>query len=220
MALDTYAHLQTTIASYLQRSDLTSSIPDFISLCEAKVARVLRTMDIQATRSQTLAETNTLPTDYMQLVTLQVTFNGIVRYPDFWTPERMKAAKTTTPTLTGIPQAYTIHLGKTEYFPAPDGGTTYAEVMSYYQRIPALSGTSTNWLLTGHPDIYLYGALAEAESFCQNDSRVGLWKSQYQEAVAQLEFADDRKRVTRPADVELGLPFTSSGGMQTIESGF
>lgn len=37
MALDSYANLQTSIANYLTRSDLTSYIPDFITLAEQRI---------------------------------------------------------------------------------------------------------------------------------------------------------------------------------------
>ena len=42
MAITTYAELQTSIANWLNRDDLTSVIPDFISLTEASINRDLR----------------------------------------------------------------------------------------------------------------------------------------------------------------------------------
>ncbi len=43
MALDgTYTGLQASIAGYLHRADLTSNIPDFVALAEARIARDLR----------------------------------------------------------------------------------------------------------------------------------------------------------------------------------
>ena len=39
MAITTYSSLKTSIANYLNREDLTSVIPDFISLTEAKLSR-------------------------------------------------------------------------------------------------------------------------------------------------------------------------------------
>jgi hypothetical protein len=37
-----YATLQTTIANYLARSDLTATIPEFIRLAEDRLSRDLR----------------------------------------------------------------------------------------------------------------------------------------------------------------------------------
>lgn len=42
MALTTYSDLQSAVASYLARSDLTSQIPDFIRLAEIRLRRELR----------------------------------------------------------------------------------------------------------------------------------------------------------------------------------
>ena len=42
MAIGTYAELQTAVANWLDRDDLTDRIPEFIALAEAKMNRVLR----------------------------------------------------------------------------------------------------------------------------------------------------------------------------------
>ena len=42
MSITTYAELKTAIASWLNRDDLTSVIPDFIALTEAALNRDLR----------------------------------------------------------------------------------------------------------------------------------------------------------------------------------
>jgi hypothetical protein len=42
MALNNYSDLKTSVANYLGRSDLTSAIPDFITLAEIRLARQLR----------------------------------------------------------------------------------------------------------------------------------------------------------------------------------
>ena len=42
MAITTYAELKSSIANWLNRDDLTSVIPDFISLAEAQIARDVR----------------------------------------------------------------------------------------------------------------------------------------------------------------------------------
>ena len=39
MALTTYAELKTSVADFLNRTDLTSAIPTFISLAEADLNR-------------------------------------------------------------------------------------------------------------------------------------------------------------------------------------
>ena len=42
MAISTYGELQTSVANWLDRDDLTARIPEFIALCESMVIRPLR----------------------------------------------------------------------------------------------------------------------------------------------------------------------------------
>jgi hypothetical protein len=46
MAISTYAELQTAAANWLGRADLTSRIPEFVALAEAKFNRTLRIRDM------------------------------------------------------------------------------------------------------------------------------------------------------------------------------
>ena len=51
-----------------------------------------------------------------------------------------------------------------------------------------VDGTNTTeTMLTENPDIYLYGALLEAEPFIMNDERVPLWMQGFSQAVADLQ---------------------------------
>jgi hypothetical protein len=49
-------------------------------------------------------------------------------------------------------------------------------------------------MLTNNPDVYLYGALLEAEPFLMNDQRVGLWTTAFQEALRALQEQDNKDR--------------------------
>jgi len=42
MAITTYSELKTAVADWLNRSDLTSAIPNFIALAEAQMSRQIR----------------------------------------------------------------------------------------------------------------------------------------------------------------------------------
>jgi hypothetical protein len=69
MALSTYSDLQTTIANYLSRDDLTSAIPDFIQLAEIRLRRDLRLRQMLTQTSTTATSggaTISLPSDFLQ----------------------------------------------------------------------------------------------------------------------------------------------------------
>jgi hypothetical protein len=74
-------------------------------------------------------------------------------------------------------------------------GSVLTMEMLFYKKITALSGTNqTEQMLTDNPDIYLYGALLEAEPFIMNDERVVLWAKGFAQAVADLQEQDNKDR--------------------------
>ena len=71
MAIGTFAQLKTATANWLDRSDLTDRIPEFITLAEARFNRVLRIRDMEtvSTAISTTAGTReyNLPTGFVQM---------------------------------------------------------------------------------------------------------------------------------------------------------
>ena len=73
--------------------------------------------------------------------------------------------------------------------------STTAIRLDYFQKIPALTdAAATNWLLTAHPDLYLFGALVEAEMFGVNDERAPLWKARRDEIFDEIEKLSNKTR--------------------------
>lgn len=66
MSFSSYSALQSVIADQLARSDLTTQIPDFITLFEAEAARKLRIRPMETTTSLTTTSgVVSLPSDYL-----------------------------------------------------------------------------------------------------------------------------------------------------------
>ena len=68
--LTNYSDLKTTVANYLGRSDLTSQIPDFISLAEIRLARELRIRQMLDTATATMSindSTVGIPPDFLAM---------------------------------------------------------------------------------------------------------------------------------------------------------
>ncbi len=66
MCLTTYANLQSSIASWLARDDLTAYLPDFITLFEAVAARKLKVrLQESVTTLTPVVGVVTLPSDYL-----------------------------------------------------------------------------------------------------------------------------------------------------------
>jgi hypothetical protein len=191
MALTTYTELKASLANWLNRSDLTTEIADdFIKLAEADFNSKLRVRSMIAQVSITVnAETEDLPTDFLQIRDFYI-ISGQTKTPLIYTtPSQMDA--TTGTSTTGKPTSFTI-LGDTLRFsPVPDG--TYTAIMNYFKKFPALSSTvSTNYILASHPAIYLYGSLFHAANFLGgiNPQQVQTWQSMYATAMERLELND------------------------------
>ena len=191
MALSTYSELKSSIANFLNRSDLTTEIQDdFIKLTEADFNSKLRVRKMIAQSTLTIdSETEALPTGFLQVRDFYI-LSGSTKYPlRYMTPSQMDQVKGTS--VTGIPQAYTI-LGDTFRFtPKPD--STYTGYINYYKKFDALSDTNTtNFILTDHPSIYLYGSLFHAANFLGgiNPQQVQSWTQMYATAMERLELND------------------------------
>ncbi len=186
MALDTYANLQLTIAVWLMRDDLTSNIPDFITLCEGRNNRRIRTREMETTVTLTPDGDNvcTLPDDYIEARSVQASTDPL----SVLTPLSLDLARAGFNT-SGFPFHYTIQ-GNTIAARVPSSSDI---VLDYYAKIPALSDSNTtNWLLTKAPEIYLYGSLLESAPFMEDDQRLATWISLYKAAVDELQQADTR----------------------------
>jgi hypothetical protein len=193
MAISTYNELKTAVANWLDRDDLTDRIPEFIALAEARMNRVLRLrmMESKYTASTVASQRNyALPTGYIQMRNFQINTSPVtpLQYVSPEIYDRLWGGSTG-----GTPQFYTIITNEIQLGPVP--GSVLTLEMLFYKKITALSGTNTTeQMLTDNPDIYLYGALLEAEPFIMNDERVGLWAKGFQQAVADLQEQDNKDR--------------------------
>ena len=194
MALDTFSGLKTTIADYLNRDDLTSIIPSFITLAEAKFNRKLRVRQMVKRATATLdTQYFAFPADFLQAKEFQLNTNPIT-YLQYVTQNQGDYGSANQYISVGKPQYYTIIGTQIEVIPTPDTG--YTGELTYYGKIPALSDSNTsNWLLVYAPDLYLYGALLEAAPYLKDDERLATWSTLYTNSLGDIEVADQRASV-------------------------
>jgi hypothetical protein len=108
MSIATYSELNTAVANWLDRDDLTDRIPEFIALCEARFNRLLRirAMEYKQTASTVAAQRNlALPAGFIQMRNLQMNETPIVPM-QYVTPEIYDRLYGSTST--GTPEMYTI----------------------------------------------------------------------------------------------------------------
>ena len=190
MSITNYAGLQTTIANYLARSDLTAQIPDFIRLAEIRLRRDLRIrqmLNSSITSTTGGDQTVSLPIDFLQLRDLFIVTNP-VQPLDYLTPSVFN--RNARVTESGLPVNYTIIANEFKLAPVPD--TNYTLRMLYYYAPEFLTSENpSNMFLSTCPDLLLYGALVEAEPYLMNDGRIQVWAGMYDRGVASLSSSDD-----------------------------
>jgi hypothetical protein len=181
-----FATLESDIADWLARSDLTAVIPSFIRLAEDKFYRKLRLRaqesEVTLTVGATTPERIDFPADFLKVITLMsglCKLNYVTRYTE------------------------SNSLSNTQYstfgFQGLVGPNVDAELdLKYYARLPALTAVppnDVNWIVQNAYDIYLYGALLEATPYLQDDARLAIWGGLYNEAIQRLIESDKKDKL-------------------------
>lgn len=192
MALDTRAGLLASVADLLNRQDLTSVIPDWVTMVEAEVGRVLKGRDMRVQTDIVYDTTGafTLPSDFVRanFLTLETDlYNWPVQIKpyDFVIQKRGQ--------LVNGPPRYAAVVGTQLVFaPIADDAGTYTGSFYYDQALTPLSDSvSTNWLLAKHPDVYLYGCAYHSAPYLKDDERIAVWERFYRNGLEQIRILRD-----------------------------
>jgi hypothetical protein len=178
-----YATLQSAIADYLNRADLTAQIQTFIQFCEADLNTRLRSREMIVNATATSdGQFVALPPDWLEAINMMIVGGqSPLRYITPDEADTIIKAQTYTST-----RFYSMTTGVIELVPPAVDDITID--MVYYGKIPALSdANTTNWLLTKAPDVYLYGALTHAAPFLMDDQRMGVFSQIYLARVQSLQ---------------------------------
>lgn len=193
MSITTYSELKTAVSNWLDRTDLSSRLPEFIALFEAQVNRRLRVR--QQITSTALTGIDAfgsviLPTDYLEWK--RVTWTGSPRRElDYVTSSYL--AGTNPGLLSDTPRYFTIEGStlKVSPFSQTDLDLIYA------QKVPALSDSATsNWLLASHPDAYLFGTLTMSATLTSDAENGRAWNALAQQYLGELWALDFSQRGT------------------------
>jgi hypothetical protein len=192
MAITNYTELQTSITSWLSRTNdtnLQALYPDFITFAEAKFNRALRTLKMEA--FTTLTPTNgvvALPDDWLETRAIYINTTPKIEL-EYLTPENFFLRDDSFVNGTNPSRYYTIQ-NDSIYLSDTSSGNQIT--LLYYQVIPDLATNSTNWLLARHPDLYLAECLAEAYDVIKNEAMAQKWLSKAVLLGDQLISSDKR----------------------------
>lgn len=198
MPISNYTTLQSEIADWLARDDLTAKIPTLIQLAEAKIGRKLRRKTLRGSLPlDEYAVDLTQLASFGELRSLHLTtgmpgHDGPVR---IGSPEQLAEIRQTY-SLPGVPRWGCVVGDELLLGPTPD--QTYSAEATYYEKLQPLADavTGSNSILIEAPDIYLWGALMMAAPYLEHDERIPTWKTSFDEGIAELDAQREREEYT------------------------
>jgi hypothetical protein len=190
MSLASYTDLLASVASWMNRTDLTTVIPDFVTIAESRIARDLRLRE-QSTAGTLTTSISTravaLPTDWLEFS--NVVIDGDPATSCQFVANEYLNTRFPNESYAGRPYFYSIEGDSVLFGPMPDDA--YTVNIDYVARFPDLATNSTNWLLTNHPNVYLYACLREACFFVKDKEGAAQWDGLFKQEVGTLQKHDD-----------------------------
>lgn len=191
-----YTELQTTVADYLHRSDLTARIPTFIQLAESKLNRSLRLLQQETTATITtslVSRFNALPDDFSEVVSLSYGNDKLIQ-------KSVSEMAGLVRTGQGYPTYFAV-TSQLELDIASD--QAYDLTLAYFKKWD-IATDATNWLLTNYPEIYIYATCLEASPFIRDMEQMNTWNAMLGEAIATANQIAAKNRSTA-LSTEIGI---------------
>ena len=215
MSIANLSDLKTTIQQWRGRSDtaFTNQLDNFVTLFESKANDELpiTTAEVDTVLTGTTnSRSISLPTDFLEPVALFLTTYGV---EDQLAP--IIAGNYPLETTAGPPEAWMINGSNLDLDKPCDQAHTFK--FRYRMKLLDLSTTDPNWLLTNHPDVYLYGCLEQAAKWARDRTAVADYKSDYMEAKDRVAWVQSRSKSVAPLRVDGALGVIGSYNINSDE---
>lgn len=197
MSLTNYGELQTGVAAWAMRSDLTALLPDFIRRAhDSIVGEVVMGADLTfADGADTVAQ----PSDFGRVVSI-------------WTGRAPKRALVLSDELamnaygTGAPTVYRVD--GTDFVIAPTPDQAYPAKIAYKITGTQFSADAdTNVVLTKYPFVYLWGALAEVGAYLMDVEMAQGYEAKFRSEIARINAAEMADVMDGPLQVSPGTSY-------------
>lgn len=193
----TYTELKAAIAEWAHRANIPAATVDtFIDFAEAEFNNRLRMSEQETVDTLTCSSRYTaLPSDFLEMRAVEYEGESLhcIQYAS---PEYMSFWRSYAET-TGQPLAYSIRGTDLEVLPTQTGTDM---TLHYWAKIDALSdANTTNWLLTAHPNMYLYECLRQLSIYTKDDAGTQRYASQMQGYYDAMQKGDRAKRFSGSA---------------------
>ena len=223
MAMQPIVDYQTLLAAaavVLDRKDIGDYLPVCVGAATATFNRLLRVREMERRSVATItapAEFVDLPDDLLEIKRIRpITTPPSLALKSFTYDQfqqEMVARPATLPPAT-VPSYFARYgdqimvgppaTGSTA--PGPSAGTYELEIL-YLGAISTLSNAGpTNWMITKHPDIYLWQTLVATAPFLRDDERIGVWQGLANAGMEQLIVANERTELQGGTMAPFGRP--------------
>jgi hypothetical protein len=185
MGLSTFDELKAAVADWLDREDLSGRTGDFIALAEARLNRLMgfsaltARVELEAGAGQ--AEL-AAPADLRDALSLVRAGDGDGD---------------------GAAQGFRAEAGRLVLTPPPE--TPVRLVLTYRARPRLSEAAPANPVLAEHPDLYLFGALAEAAPFLRDGEMLAVFAARFDAALTEARMREARIAAPAPPRVDPAL---------------
>lgn len=189
MAITNYSELQSAVAGWLNKTNLTARIPDFIMLAEEHFNNEFRLKDMETvTPFTTTGQYTPLPADFLEARAIQY-----AAHP-YNTLDLAPPAVVYRENYGGPPKYFAIRGSDLETFPYG----TVDLVLDYYAKIPDLATNDENYLLTSNPSVYLWRACYEGATWLKDAQGMATYGARFDEAAASLARKEKKHKTSGP----------------------
>lgn len=211
MSITTYAELQAAAANWLVRADLAARIPEFITLAEARLNRVLRARLAEVEQGLTAvagARTIPLPAGFAEPLGLWITRPWGREALPFREARLIRAAS-----LRGEPACWTVD-GASLAFDRPCD-QAYGFTLRMLAKFQLSAAAPSNALLADYPDAYLFATLCEAAPFLRDEALSAAYEARLERALSEINAKDARARA--PGALRTDLPQTAAATFDILK---
>lgn len=193
MAIASYDDLLGSIVKWSHRQDTQELIPDFIMLAEYEMFNNAETqLRIRETEFVSSAPTGTnylaLPPNFEKARSVLIETGSGLHELTFQVPAQLRRQPAT-----GLPRFFTVVGNEIEFDRTPD--TAYTIQIQYYKKPdPITEANQTNSVITGYPNIYLYGALHQLFLWSEDTEQAIKFVGKFQDAIKGANKADKKAR--------------------------
>lgn len=198
MSITTYTELKASIATWLNRSDLTAIIPDLVTLAESRLNREIDILQAETPASVNITSGQlyaTLPTGFVDVKSYTYDTDD---YP--LVQVGIKDLEDVQTTATGKPRYFAIS-DKIYFDVTPD--QAYSATMRYVKKWD-IASDATNALLSGDPDVYLYASLAESGLYMKHPF-LAQWQAKAQDCINSINMRTAKVKSKSPLRAQVDI---------------